>query len=154
MTKTSLFIFLLFILYSCTENKQETDLKYYLSDFNQNIETFEKKIVVIISLNGCHTCIDQTIADLNKVSDKSKLLVIIPAYDRVMYNHYKEELKGITCIRDKKERVNDYENLLLNSNPMLYFVRNSKIVKTINYDFNFGTKKLEKEIANFLLEKN
>jgi hypothetical protein len=140
-------ISLMAIISSCNSSSKE--LVRYLEELNININSEERNIIAIIPVNGCHTCIEETIEALNNSADMSKIKVIFPTFDKTQKLKYKKILSSkIEYFEDKKEEVYNL-NLLNKTDPVLFFIKNGEIEKRIDYNFSLGKDFLNNEINKF-----
>jgi hypothetical protein len=150
--KKLLFTFLIlacFYSISCKKDEDTLKIQAFVQSFSLNVENY--KVICIVPVDGCASCIDPSL-NYAKKNSKGFLLVMSSIYkksidytiDRIQLNH--------------ENFISDYHNLALKSGlsteiaPCFYFLRKGVLIKKVDLFPLTDKTSILKDVDKYLAE--
>jgi|GEM_PF-6315104 len=129
--KSKIFLIVLLTLYSCNgsnNNKMQRSKTFeVIKHFNPDANLSEKFVVLVIPLDGCKSCIDESITLIPKVI-KTPGLVIIPDRHKRRIENYINEV-GIQKDLIVFDTIQlSFTNNIVDINPRIILIENEEII--------------------------
>ncbi len=150
MKNKQLVIFLLFILsFGCKTDKEYEKLNNYLKSFNLNIINY--KVICIIPVDGCGSCIDPSL-NYAKNHHKKFLLVMSSIYKKsVDFTIERVQIKHTNYISDFHNLASKM-GLTSEIAPYFYFLKDGFIFKKVDWSTTPDKVNILKEVEKYLAE--
>jgi hypothetical protein len=149
MKNTQLITLILVCLFgfSCQKNEETLKLDNFLKTFNLHISDF--KVVCIVPMDGCGSCIDPTLK-YSKNAEKGFLLVISSLYRKSIENSIeRHQLKSINFISDNKNLASE-KALVSPTAPCYYFINKGVVIRKIDLSYLRDKESVIQDVKKFL----
>lgn len=147
MKGTLLTLLIVLGLFSCNdEYKRDYELVNFIEQniVNQKLLT-ENNLLIIIPMEGCSECIDPLVKYLNTqdtIDEKLKIFITSFSKKQINIKFERTVLKANNVWIDKNGELQRFVNIV-NTSPVIYFIRNKEIIKKFNHNEENHNKIME-----------
>ncbi len=142
-------IYLILLIFTIINCKNDNTSKLYSNFENYLLKNHNTKIndgiYLIVPLNICHSCVEETIKKLNNPLINKSIHVILADYTKLSINETKNKINNkLHILSDNKMQI--VKQNIASGNFVIIFVIKNKKIKKVIYKPNENDEEIEKII--------
>lgn len=138
-----------FLTLNCSLNRESVALSNYLMELNVKKEDY--RIICIVPVDGCYTCLEPAIKYLQK-SHPAYLLILTSNFEKSINRLIDSKKLPLNKIIIDSNNLAIKNQLIFMTSPSFFFLNHGKLRKKVDLSETIDTAKVFKEINTFLQE--
>jgi hypothetical protein len=132
---------------SCQKNEETIKLDSFLKAFNLHISDF--KVVCIVPIDGCGSCIDPSL-NYSKNASKGFLLVLSSLYRKSFENTIERHQLDINKFIPDNKNLASEKGLVSPTAPCYYFINKGEVIRKTDLSYFLDKESIVQDVKEFL----